>query len=675
MKTKLPFGKGVRSIVLWLAGSLAALAVILAVMQHAARVQLESDAEHAALHWAAFARDTVPDLDQAFAGRGFTPEALRQLRRLRQAGDVFRFTLFDPEGRQLLASDQLGEPAASSASVPVPDPHDGIRDPDVRAVVFAGSPHVELRQSTRADRPPVFSEAYVPVVRDARVLGVVEVYVDQAARGQRIAWAFREVAGVVATLVLALGAIGAWQWFGRLRGQRRAEARARYLTHHDALTGLFNRASFHDAMRQAQWRAEQGGTAFAVLCIDLDRFKDVNETLGQGGGDDLLRSAGLRLRETVGPLDVVARLGGDEFAVLQSVVRAPEDVAQLGRRLAEALGRPCAIAGQAVNAGGSVGAAVYGVDGVDRTALMHKAGLALERAKADRRGSFSFYDPAMDQQLQSRRALARDLRQALYDGDLHLHFQPLYERDGRTLGGYEALVRWTHPQRGPIGPAEFIPIAEESDLIDDLGLWVLAQACAEAASWPSSLSVSVNLSAAQFRRGDGLVRTVASCLDGAGLAAHRLELEITESLLIDNTEQVVHTLHQLTGMGVRIAMDDFGTGYSSLSYLWRFPFDKVKIDRAFTQHLGQDPKVDLIVRSIVSLAHSLDIRVNAEGVETEAQLRCLQAHGCDELQGFLLGRPAPPAQLRHVGAPESSHARVPRAMTDFAVLSTRSAAL
>ena len=250
---------------------------------------------------------------------------------------------------------------------------------------------------------------------------------------------------------------------------------------------------------------------------------------------------------------------------------------------------------------------------------------------------------------------------------LDVHFQALYESDGATLVGYEALVRWTHPQRGTIPPAEFIPLAEETGLIEDLGDWVLSRACRVAADWPPSLSLAVNLSAAQFRSGD-LVARVARSLEASGLPATRLELEITESLLMSNTEQVVRALHELTDMGVRIVMDDFGTGYSSLAYLWRFPFDKVKIDRAFTQNLENDPKVSVIVRSIVSLAHSLNIRVNAEGVESLAQLRALQDHGCDELQGFLLARPAPSDKLRHAGAPFEPRTALPRAQTDFAPL-------
>ncbi|MEW6703361.1 MAG: bifunctional diguanylate cyclase/phosphodiesterase [Pseudomonadota bacterium] len=665
-------GKGALRLAPWLAGGLLALVATGLAMRHAARVQLEADAQHAALHWAAFARDSVPDLDRALAGGGFTPEALAQLNRLRQAGEVFRFKLFDAAGRNLLVSDDLqpagqaAPPASTPAPATAPNAHD---DASLREVLRSGRPQVALRRETRADRPPVYSEAYVAVQRAGRVLGAVEVYVDQTARAQRIDAAFRKVALAVTLALTALGAFGAWHWGRRARREREAEERMRYLAQHDVLTGTLNRARFREALERAEARAREGGAGFAVLSIDIHGFKDVNDTLGHAAGDELLRAVALRLRDTVRELDLVARLGGDEFAVLQAGVAAPEEVSRLGQRIVDALGLPYEIAGQPLHAAASVGAALYGHDGSGHDELLHKADQALRRAKASRRASFSFYDAVLDEKLQGRRAIVRDLRHALYAGELHLHFQPLYERDGATLGGYEALVRWHHPQRGPVSPAEFIPLAEESGLIEDLGTWVLARACEVAATWPPSLSLSVNLSAAQFRRGDELVGVVGACLEAAGLPAHRLELEITESLLMGNTEAVVQTLHRLTATGVRIVMDDFGTGYSSLAYLWRFPFDKVKIDRAFTQHLGQDPKVDLIVRSIVSLAHSLNIRVNAEGVETPAQMRCLQDHGCDELQGFLLGRPSPAAQLRHEGAPEEASApRLPRAATDFAPL-------
>jgi diguanylate cyclase (GGDEF)-like protein len=516
--------------------------------------------------------------------------------------------------------------------------------------VLAGRNHVELKSGAgKANRPPWYSEAYVPARAGGELLGVIEVYVDQTARRARINASFAAVGAVVLAVLLGLGATGAWHWLQRLRAQHKAEERVRYLARHDVLSGALNRASFHDALQQAGWRHQQAGTRFAVLCVDLDRFKDVNDSLGHAAGDELLRQATARLRGLLRHGDDLARLGGDEFAVLQGGVADAGDVRSLAQRIVQALSLPYPVAGHPVACGASVGAAIFAVDAHDTDDLMHKADLALYRAKASGRGTFSFYDAALDQQLQQRHALTQALRQAIADEALTLHYQPLFHADGRTLTGYEALLRWQHPQRGNVPPSEFIPLAEDCGLIESLGAWVLRRACRDAALWPDGLSVAVNLSAAQFRSAD-LVGTVTQALAAAGLAPTRLELEITESLLMSNTEAVLHTLAALSRMGVRIAMDDFGTGYSSLAYLWRFPFDKLKIDRAFTQGLDQDPKVALIVRSIVTLAHALDIRVNAEGVETEGQMHALRGQGCDELQGFLLGRPAPLAALTHAPA-------------------------
>ncbi len=496
----------------------------------------------------------------------------------------------------------------------------------------------------------------MPVLKNGGILGVVEVYVDQTARRDRIQSAFVTVGGVVALVLMLVGVMGVSQWRQRMHAHRQAEERMRYLAKHDALSGALNRASFNDVMQRAAWRCDTGGAGYAVLCIDLDRFKEINDSLDHSAGDEVLQQVAQRLRGLVRSGDDLARLGGDEFAVLQSGVRSPDDVATLAKRIVESLAAPFEVAGETVTCGASVGAAIYGVDARATDQLMHMADLALYRAKAGGRGTFSFYDGELDMQLQARRELSRDLRAAIAAEALTLHYQPLYAADGVTLTGYEALLRWSHAKRGNIPPSDFIPLAEDTGLIVPLGAWVLRQACADAARWPASLSVSVNLSAAQFRD-DQLVPTVAAALQASGLDPSRIELEITESLMMTNTERVVQTLRALAGMGVSIAMDDFGTGYSSLSYLWRFPFDKIKIDRAFTKDLADDEKVSLIVRSIISLAHALQIRVNAEGVETTAQMVALQRHGCDELQGFLLGRPAPLASLTHLNAASASSAR------------------
>jgi len=637
-----------RALLAWLLAGALAVAMAGWAMRSASRAQLRADAEHSALQWGQYVRDTVPELDAILAGRPLSAAAVEQLSRLRRLGEVFRFKFYDPQGREVLVSDQLGlgpDELARTRRAAAPDTLQG--SPEVRELVLVGGRTVVyLKESRRPDRPRVYSEAYIPVQgTNGNLGGIVEVYVDQADRADRIGSAFLRVSmAVVLGLALLLG-LGLRQWTLRSRRERHAEDQVRYLAEHDPLTGLLNRASFNAALGEAEARARAGGPHFAVLCLDLDHFKHVNDIHGQAVGDQALRSVALRLGELVRQFDLVARLGGDEFAILQAGVRGSDDVSSLAQRVVDALAAPHELAELRVEGGASVGAAIYGIDGQGPDELLHKADLALYRAKADGRSQFSFYDAGMDAELQLRRELVRELRSAISGNQLTLHFQPLVEADGLHVSGYEALARWPHPDRGAVSPAEFIPLAEQSGLIEPLGRWVLQRACEEAMRWPAHLDVSVNLSAAQFQ-GD-VVALVGDCLRSSGLAPQRLQLEITESLLMRNTDQVLQTLQALAVMGTRIVMDDFGTGYSSLAYLWRFPFHKVKIDRTFTQNMEGDAKVDLIVASIVSLSHALGIRVNAEGAETPSQLARLQAHGCDEVQGFLLGRPLPAHQLQH----------------------------
>jgi len=638
-----------KSLGIWAVGvSLGLLCLGLLIRSESSR-HLQASSEVAGLSWARFAARTVPDLAQVFAGSGVSPEARAQLLLLRKSDSVFRFKLFNADGDLILTSDDLAtdRPISRKPGADGIGEHHGVGDKaHIRRKLLSGVNHIELKRERRADRPTVYSEAYVPVMQDDRMLGVVEVYVDLAAEAQTIANAFFRVAVAAATLLLLASLIFGYQFWLRLRRQRQAEERVHYMAHHDTLSGALNRGSFNDLLAQACARAGAGGLGFALLCIDLDRFKDVNDQLGHAAGDEVLRVVTQRLREALRDGDAIARLGGDEFAVLLPGVTTAAAVEPLARRIVGRLAQPYDAAGSRVSCGGSVGAAICGLDGTEPVELLHKADLALYQAKAAGRGTFCFYDEATEMALKVRRGLSDDLQKALAAGQLSLHYQPLYESNKGMLTGYEALLRWQHPERGNVPPIDFIPLAEETGFIDTLGQWVLNRACADAAGWPDPLTAAVNLSPSQLVHGD-LAEQVRKALYDSGLPAHRLQLEITESMLMENTDQVMSQLQELAAMGVSIAMDDFGTGYSSLAYLWRFPFDKVKIDRAFTQHLDDDPKVNLIVRSIITLAHSLGIRVNAEGVETAAQMAALQAEGCDELQGFLLGRPAPLALLSH----------------------------
>jgi len=428
----------------------------------------------------------------------------------------------------------------------------------------------------------------------------------------------------------------------RLEAQRRIQQ----LAHYDPLTGLANRLLFQDRLSTALALAQRSGQGVALLCLDLDRFKAANDLLGHPAGDKLLAEAAARLAGAVREMDTAARLGGDEFAVIQPLTAQPDAAAALATRLVMELSRAYEWDGQPVTLGTSIGIAIYPQDGTTAEALMQNADLALYRAKQDGGGAFRFFKPEMDWKLQQRRALERDLREAVARGEMDVHYQPLFASDTLDLVGYEALLRWTHPVRGMVSPDQFVPVAEECGAIGTLGRWVLDMACAEAASWPEPLRIAVNLSPVQFRQTD-LAGMVATILHKHRLDPTRLELEITEGVLIDDGERALAVLRGLKGLGVRIALDDFGTGYSSLSYLRRFPFDKIKIDKSFVQGLGEDHDAEAIVSSIIAMSHSLRLDVTAEGVETEGQLLRLRSQHCSQVQGFLLGRPHAANRLHH----------------------------
>jgi diguanylate cyclase (GGDEF)-like protein/PAS domain S-box-containing protein len=419
--------------------------------------------------------------------------------------------------------------------------------------------------------------------------------------------------------------------------RRRAEQQIEFLAHHDALTGLPNRPSFATRLSVTMQQARTARKQFAVICLDLDRFKEVNDIFGHLVGDALLREVAQRLRAVAGDA-FLARLGGDEFTLIATDANQPAAAAALAERLQAAFADDLVIENQSMRSGVSIGIAIYPADGEDESALLANADAALYRAKAAGRGSIRFFEPEMDKQLRERRALQHDLRSAIERDELVLLYQP----QGKVAGeitGFEALVRWRHPTHGLVPPATFIPLAEENGLIIPIGEWILRAACREAASWPRPLQVAVNLSPVQFQHGD-LPRLVHTILLETGLPAHRLELEITEGVLIGDFSRAVAILRRLKALGVHIAMDDFGTGYSSLSYLQSFPFDKIKIDREFISNVDRNAQSSAIVRAVIGLGHGLNLPVLAEGVETQEQMAFLRNERCDEVQGFLLGRPA-----------------------------------
>jgi len=463
--------------------------------------------------------------------------------------------------------------------------------------------------------------------------------IEAVRRGETRSWTVNATGGrVVHTINRPIGN-GAWVGTHEdITERKKAEDLIAHLARHDGLTGLKNRTSFTEYLEEALEQARSESGSFAVICIDFDRFKEVNDVFGHPVGDALLKLVSKRLQEAVGDA-FLARLGGDEFAAVLVDGDQPALAEALSERLLACVDRDFEVEGHALRIGLSLGVAIYPADGENANALLANADAALYRAKQDGRGTMRFFQPNMDERLRERRAMQHDLRTALARDQLFLHFQPQARVDGE-ISGFEALVRWHHPSRGVVPPGTFIPIAEESGLIMQIGEWVLREACREAASWEKPLSVAINLSPIQFRHGDlpGLVHSV---LLEVGLAPSRLELEITESVLIGDYARAVSMLRRIKALGVRIAMDDFGTGYSSLSYLQSFPFDKIKIDQAFISNLSNGGQSAAIIRAVIGLGRGLDLPVVAEGVETPEQLAFLARESCEGVQGFLVGRPGP----------------------------------
>jgi diguanylate cyclase (GGDEF)-like protein len=424
------------------------------------------------------------------------------------------------------------------------------------------------------------------------------------------------------------------------------EQRITQLAFNDVLTGLPNRSMFQQQLDHAFRAAEGDGGLFALHCLDLDQFKVINDTLGHPAGDTLLVEAGQRVSRAARG-QFVARLGGDEFVVLQSVGEDRDSIDRLARKIIEAMAQPLVIDGNEFAPSTSIGIAIAPQDGIDGETLLRNADLALYRAKEAGRGSFAFFEESLNLRAQDRRRLESDLRLAIERNEFELLYQPLFCLEDNRVCSFEALIRWNHPERGQIPPADFIPVAEDTGLIVPIGAWVIRTACAQAARWPGHVGVAVNVSPVQFHRG-ALNETILLALADSELEPARFEVEITESVFLEGGESTLRLLHSLRSLGVRVALDDFGTGYSSLSYLQSFPFDKLKIDRSFIHNLLTRPGASAIVRAITELAHALDIETTAEGVEETAQLMELRAHGCSSVQGFLFAEPMTAADVERL---------------------------
>lgn len=588
------------------------------VSRWVAEDSLESFTRSTAQSWA---KDLTPRLAQTFAAAGgnLPDDELKVLiDREVLSAQAIAWRLYDADNKVRLVSDRiaLARAEASPASTATPD---------------------GIETSTEVRR---YIDVKIPLSGEGTVNGTLQVYIDQTAALSLFYTSHKSTTILSAVFLLGAVAIMIYVVWNRIREQWSADEKIRYLAHHDGLTGLKNRTYFEEHLNHAITRADADDGIVALLTFDIDKFKQINDSLGHATGDALLKAFADRLTKNVRKSDLVCRLGGDEFAIALHRLKSVDRIVPFANRLCRVLGEPYVIDGNKISTSSSIGIAVAPDDGLDASTLFACADLALYRAKEDGRNTVRLFEPEMDERFQRRRELEREITEALGLGQFELHYQPQYDMMTGELRSREALVRWNHPVRGMLQPEDFLPIAEETGQIIPLSRWILDRACRDAMKWEETAGLAVNLSAVQFRAG-GVAELVRDTLNKTGFPASRLELEITETVLLDNSERVRAELAQLKTMGATIVMDDFGTGYSSLSYLASFPIDKLKIDRSFVQGLNDNHMAEVIVNTIINLGRDLELAVTAEGVETLEQEAKLRAIGCSLGQGFLYGRPAP----------------------------------
>jgi diguanylate cyclase (GGDEF)-like protein len=596
------------------------------------------DATAAAESWAKYVAENVTDIEDVADGQPPSAESMAFLIRTQQIRHVFGFEIINLRGNVQLASDGSR----------ISNIHGAERSDAAARAAASGQPVISVKEGTPPLRPKHYSEAYLPVVVDGRPQAIVAAYVDLTEQREHFRKAF--LLAALALCVLVSGAVGipTIAWYRRTEEKRHADRRIRFLARHDALTGLVNRARLVEELDHALAALPSWNGSLAVHFIDIDHFKEVNDTLGHDGGDFLLKTIAERLRAVIRIDDIVGRFGGDEFVVVQAEISGKDQAEDFARRLTAAVVAPMNFRGQDIAVTVSIGVALAPADGAGPEQLLKSADLALYKSKADGRNCIRFFTADMDAALLDRISLEKTLRDAVLHERFILHYQPLFEVTGRRLIGFEALIRLPAADGTLIQPMTFIPVAEDIRLIGKIGAWALREACKTATSWPEYLTVAVNLSPAQFEAGS-ISTLVADALRETGLAPHRLELEITETLLLGNSKAIMMELQALKAMGVSIVMDDFGTGYSSLSYLWRFPFDKIKIDRSFMQGFdtsGRD--AETVVKTIIALGRELNMRVTVEGVETAQQATFLDGADADQVQGFFFGHPVSGSEIGSV---------------------------
>ena len=586
--------------------------------------------------WAHFIADNITDLQQIAAGEQPSAASLAFFEGSRKSNQVLRYVIFNPQGYSQLVVDSTRIALVDLASYSA----------DAAQAASHGSPVVDVKRGTEgANLPSSFGEAYVPVIVGKQPVAVVAAYVDEKEAADIIYSTFLRAVITLCLLIAASFGVPAIAWYLRTKEKQQADRRIQFLAHHDPLTGLANRSRLIERLEMALAVLPTTGSMIAVHFIDIDRFKQVNDTLGHDGGDCLLSTIGKRLNALTRTEDMVARLGGDEFVVVQTGVTDKAQVEAFAQRIGKILSAPAYFKEQEICSSYTIGVALAPADGMTPERLLKSADLALYAGKASGRDCIRFFAPEMDEAMHQRIVLEKTIREAVLRDGFILHYQPVFEMNDKKLIGFEALARLPAADGTLIPPATFIPIAEEIRLIDKIGGWLLHEACRTATTWPEHLTVAVNLSPAQFESGT-IEAAVADALKTSGLAPQRLELEITESLLLGNNEETLATLRRLKDIGVSIVMDDFGTGYSSLSYLWKFPFDKIKIDRSFMESFEKSGRdVETVVRTIIALGREMHMRVTVEGVETSQQVDFLYDADADQVQGFYFGKPIPSAEV------------------------------
>jgi diguanylate cyclase (GGDEF)-like protein len=594
----------------------------------AIRDMQRSHADYVAKSFARYLVDEVPALATLIESDGSAGAAI--IGSVDPIGTIISYRVYDMFGRLRADSAQPG------GIIPGP------RLPEAAVSAVLATRHVafSLNEGDGVTTPRYASSITIPLMKGSQALGALTIVSDETETWPDLFEQFRTVLLQVGLLILVASGIPLLMYLRQTGQLANAARHLRHTTQYDELTGCLNRATFTRIMDDLIANAGDRGLSLALHFVDLDRFKDVNESQGHAAGDEVLKQTAERLRKLMGTRERIARLGADEFAICQPYyVNSPQVVVELANEIVRALTRPFEIGDRKAQIGASVGYSFHPTDGRTVAELMRAADIAIHNAKEKGRGKAMAFDPAMETERQRRQVIEARMREALVENGFDIHFQPLFEAATNKLRGFEALLRLSDHYNKPISPAEFIPIAEEVGLISDIGTWVLRESCRMARTWPDHLVVSVNLSPAQFASGN-MAKQIQQVLEWADIPPRRLELEVTESLLITDTDNVLRELRAIKALGISVALDDFGTGYSSLSYLWRFPFDKLKVDKSFMTDLAvEGGKSREILSTIIALGKVLGLKVTAEGVETEQQAAVLRELNCDLVQGYLFGRP------------------------------------